>query len=145
MDVQGSDLSHVICEPSAATVIKTYSPDLMVHSYLSLSSDPEGYAHHQKEFDQLMDRLHVLVIGPGLGRDPEMQEWAEWTLKTAIKKNIHLVLDADALWLLQNKPSADAISSQSADHRKLNPITDFSHHVVTSCAGIPMPSLRQIT
>ncbi|PLW08571.1 hypothetical protein PCANC_00380 [Puccinia coronata f. sp. avenae] len=100
----GSDLSHVICEPSAATVIKTYSPDLMVHSYLSLSSDPEGYAHHQKEFDQLMDRLHVLVIGPGLGRDPEMQEWAEWTLKTAIKKNIHLVLDADALWLLQNKP-----------------------------------------
>lgn len=77
----------------------------MVHSYLSSSKDPETYASHQEEFNQLMDRLHVLVVGPGLGRDTEMQAWAEWTLTTAIKKNIHLVLDADALWLLQNKPS----------------------------------------
>jgi len=100
----GSDLSHVICEPSASTVIKTYSPDLMVHSYLSSSKDPETYRSHQEEFDQLMDRLHVLVVGPGLGRDTEMQAWAEWTLTTAVKKKIHLVLDADALWLLQNKP-----------------------------------------
>jgi len=101
---QGSDLSHVICEPSASTVIKTYSPDLMVHSYLSSSKDPETYRSHQEEFDQLMDRLHVLVVGPGLGRDTEMQAWAEWTLTTAVKKKIHLVLNADALWLLQNKP-----------------------------------------
>ncbi|KAH9471455.1 hypothetical protein Pst134EA_005355 [Puccinia striiformis f. sp. tritici] len=100
----GSDLSHVICEPSASTVIKTYSPDLMVHSYLSSSENPQAYSNHQKEFDLLMDRLHVLVVGPGLGRDTQMQEWAEWTIKTAIKKDIHLVLDADALWLLQNKP-----------------------------------------
>ncbi|OAV99660.1 hypothetical protein PTTG_25245 [Puccinia triticina 1-1 BBBD Race 1] len=100
----GTDLSHVICEPSASMVIKTYSPDLMVHSYLSSPEHPEAYAAHQKEFDQLMGRLHVLVVGPGLGRDTEMQDWAEWTLRTAMKKKIHLVLDADALWLLQNKP-----------------------------------------
>lgn len=30
----GSDLSHVICEKQAAPIIKTYSPDLMVHPYL---------------------------------------------------------------------------------------------------------------
>ncbi|EHS62892.1 YjeF, variant [Puccinia graminis f. sp. tritici CRL 75-36-700-3] len=100
----GSDLSHVICEPSASTVIKTYSPDLMVHSYLSSPKEPEAYASHQNLFEQLLDRLHVLVVGPGLGRDTEMQDWAEWTLKTAIKKKLHLVLDADALWLLVKKP-----------------------------------------
>lgn len=30
----GADLSHVICETQAASVIKLYSPDLMVHPYL---------------------------------------------------------------------------------------------------------------
>lgn len=30
----GADLSHVVCEKQAATVIKSYSPDLMVHPYL---------------------------------------------------------------------------------------------------------------
>lgn len=27
----GADLGHIICEPSAGNVIKTYSPDLIVH------------------------------------------------------------------------------------------------------------------
>jgi len=31
---QGVDLSHVICAPSAANAIKTYSPDLIVHPML---------------------------------------------------------------------------------------------------------------
>lgn len=52
-----------------------------------------------------MDRLHVLVVGPGLGRDEEMQSWADWAIRTAIKKELYLVLDADSLWLLQNKTS----------------------------------------
>lgn len=31
---QGADLSHVICAPTAATVIKSFSPDLIVHPIL---------------------------------------------------------------------------------------------------------------
>ncbi|MBW0499099.1 hypothetical protein O181_038814 [Austropuccinia psidii MF-1] len=100
----GADLSHVICDPVASSVIKAYSPDLMVHSWLSPSTDSSLYSANQKEFKDLMDRLHVLVIGPGLGRDNEMQTWATWAIKEAIQKRLHLVLDADALWLLQNKP-----------------------------------------
>ncbi|KAF3992410.1 hypothetical protein FT663_00690 [Candidozyma haemuli var. vulneris] len=30
----GADLSHIVCEKQAAPVIKSYSPDLMVHPYL---------------------------------------------------------------------------------------------------------------
>jgi ATP-dependent NAD(P)H-hydrate dehydratase len=30
----GADMSHTICEPGAGNVIKTYSPDLIVHRLL---------------------------------------------------------------------------------------------------------------
>lgn len=30
----GADMSHTICEPEAGNVIKTYSPDLIVHRLL---------------------------------------------------------------------------------------------------------------
>lgn len=33
----GADMSHTICEPSAGDVIKTYSPDLIVHRILDQS------------------------------------------------------------------------------------------------------------
>ena len=35
----GSDLSHVFCTQGAATVIKSYSPELIVHPYLPDSND----------------------------------------------------------------------------------------------------------
>ncbi|EGV64265.1 ADP-dependent NAD(P)H-hydrate dehydratase [Yamadazyma tenuis] len=37
----GSDLTHVICEKVAAPIIKSYSPDLMVHPYLFDTGNPE--------------------------------------------------------------------------------------------------------
>ncbi|CAH7669725.1 HX dehydratase 1 [Phakopsora pachyrhizi] len=100
----GADLAHVICDPSASTVIKTYSPDLMVHGLLSSSQDPEEYEKNQIEFEQLLDRLHVVVLGPGLGRNEEKQKWASWTIAKAIEKRISLVIDADGLWVIQVKP-----------------------------------------
>lgn len=100
----GADLAHVVCEPVASTVIKTYSPDLIVHSFLSSPGDENEYATHQKEFEALLDRLHVLVIGPGLGRDDDMQNWAKWAIEKARERGLGLVLDADALWLVQTKP-----------------------------------------
>ena len=35
----GADLSHVFCTEGAATVIKSYSPELIVHPYLADSND----------------------------------------------------------------------------------------------------------
>ena len=37
----GADLSHVFCTSGAATVIKTYGPDLIVHPYIPDSTDYE--------------------------------------------------------------------------------------------------------
>jgi len=32
--VKGADLVHIFCEESAAQVIKSYSPELIVHPYI---------------------------------------------------------------------------------------------------------------
>lgn len=48
----------------------------------------------------LLSRLHVLVIGPGLGREPYMQSFARVALSLAQSQEMYLVLDADALWMI---------------------------------------------
>lgn len=49
--------------------------------------------------DSLLSRLHVLVIGPGLGREPYMESFAKLALALARSKGMFVVLDADALWM----------------------------------------------
>lgn len=48
---------------------------------------------------ELMDKLHVLVAGPGLGRCPLVLRATARIIEEAQKRNIPLVLDADALFL----------------------------------------------
>jgi ATP-dependent NAD(P)H-hydrate dehydratase len=52
----------------------------------------------------MLPRLHVLVIGPGLGRDPLMQDTCALVIQAARKENIPFVLDADGLYLAQTRP-----------------------------------------
>ena len=47
-----------------------------------------------------IDRLHVLVIGPGLGRCPMVCEATARIIRYAMTQNLALVLDADALWII---------------------------------------------
>jgi hypothetical protein len=41
--IQGADLAHIFCTAGAATVIKSYSPEIIVHLVLHESYDT-GYA-----------------------------------------------------------------------------------------------------
>ncbi|KAF9785016.1 Ribokinase-like protein [Thelephora terrestris] len=97
----GADLSHIICAPSAANAIKSYAPDLIVHPVLhhpsSESFSPECL---KSELSSLLSRLHVLVIGPGLGREDYMISHAKMALNLAKENGMYVVLDADALWML---------------------------------------------
>lgn len=52
----------------------------------------------------MLANLHAVVIGPGLGRDKLMQSTVAAVIKAAREKNVPLVLDADALWLIQGDP-----------------------------------------
>ncbi|KAL9135969.1 MAG: hypothetical protein Q9175_002812 [Cornicularia normoerica] len=104
----GADLSHVICTPPAANVIKTYSPNLMVHPMMreinQVPASPEPASELASPIINMLGNLHAVVIGPGLGRDKLMQATVAAVIKAARAKNVPLVLDADALWLIQNQP-----------------------------------------
>ncbi|ORY60213.1 H-hydrate dehydratase [Pseudomassariella vexata] len=114
----GCDMSHVICTPAAAAVIKTYSPNLMVHPLMrqsperpipptsgnAPSSADTDSAEISKRIIEMLPRLHALVIGPGLGRDPLMQETCAKVLVAARERKMPVVLDADALAIVLKSP-----------------------------------------
>ena len=52
----------------------------------------------------MLGRLHVIVIGPGLGRDEAMQDTCARVIEEAKKQQIPFVLDADGLYLVQTRP-----------------------------------------
>ncbi|KAF2806900.1 YjeF domain-containing protein [Mytilinidion resinicola] len=103
----GCDMSHVICEPGAGAVIKSYSPNLMVHPYMRQSKNlaaSESLDTVASEVIAMLSRLHVIVIGPGLGRDKLMQDTCARVIAEARKQGIPFVLDADGLFLAQTRP-----------------------------------------
>jgi ATP-dependent NAD(P)H-hydrate dehydratase len=105
----GADMSHVICEPQAAQVIKTYSPNLMVHPLMRQSTNPNRNSDDTAEtiaeaVIQMLSRVHVLIVGPGLGRDQLMQDTCALVIKAARENGTPFVLDADGLYLAQTRP-----------------------------------------
>ena len=79
----------------------------MVHPYMRQQkniSEKESIDSVSEEVVGMLSRLHVVVIGPGLGRDQAMQETCARVIKEARKQNIPFVLDADGLYLAQTQP-----------------------------------------
>ncbi|XP_038863055.1 ATP-dependent (S)-NAD(P)H-hydrate dehydratase-like isoform X1 [Salvelinus namaycush] len=94
----GADLSHVFCTKTAATVIKSYSPELIVHPVLD---SPDAV----EEIEKWLPRLHCLVVGPGLGRDEMLLKNAKEVIEKSKARDIPIVIDADGLWLVAQQPS----------------------------------------
>ncbi|CAK9440006.1 uncharacterized protein LODBEIA_P41060 [Lodderomyces beijingensis] len=130
----GADLSHVICEQQAATVIKSYTPDLMVHPYL-LNLENSALNIGQDELNNLkslsiqeilqsnngvlnkiiddsilpkvqtlLGKIDIVVVGPGFGRDPLMLKTLVRIIEEIKVLNKPIVLDADSLYLLSIQP-----------------------------------------
>lgn len=89
----GADLVHVFCSKAAAPVIKSYSPELIVHPLLDAENSIS-------QIEPWLERLHVLVIGPGLGRDDGILGTVSELIKICRKLNKPLVIDADGLFLI---------------------------------------------
>ncbi|XP_029314831.1 ATP-dependent (S)-NAD(P)H-hydrate dehydratase isoform X1 [Cottoperca gobio] len=94
----GADLSHVFCTKDAATVIKSYSPELIVHPVLDSPNAVE-------EIEKWLPRLHGLVVGPGLGREDVLLKTAKVVIEKSKARDIPIVIDADGLWLVAQQPS----------------------------------------
>ncbi|KAL5204354.1 hypothetical protein ABZP36_009225 [Zizania latifolia] len=107
----GADLSHVFCTRDAATVIKSYSPELIVHPILEESysvSDGERETISSKiliEVAKWMERFDCIVVGPGLGRDSFLLDCVSNIIRHARKANIPTVVDGDGLFLITNNLS----------------------------------------
>lgn len=125
----GADLAFVFCAQEATLPIKSYSPELMVAPVYSASDfDPvvkEYYDLAEKEdsisvedfleqhdtaqrlvddmvneIGDMLPKLHCLVVGPGLGRCPLVMKAVARVLELARSQQLHLVLDADALYMM---------------------------------------------
>lgn len=64
----GADLSHVFCTEGAATVIKSYSPELIVHPYLPDSNDydedvSQPYFELACITESNLHKIHTHVVG----------------------------------------------------------------------------------
>ncbi|XP_068150231.1 ATP-dependent (S)-NAD(P)H-hydrate dehydratase-like [Drosophila tropicalis] len=92
----GADLAHVFCQSNAATVIKCYSPDIIVHAVL----DKENAVDIIKPW---IERLHVVIIGPGLGRDRNILRNTAAIMKFCLDAEKPLVIDADGLFILNDE------------------------------------------
>ncbi|KAG7663903.1 uncharacterized protein J8A68_002591 [[Candida] subhashii] len=131
--IVGADLSHVICEKLAAPIIKSYSPDLMIHPYLFdldnpaielNKSDIEQFKSAQlkdvivennkldiiideiilPKVSQLLSRTDIVVVGPGFGRDPLMLKSLVRIIEEIKVLNKSIILDADSLYLISIHP-----------------------------------------
>lgn len=108
----GADLSHVFCTEGAATVIKSYSPELIVHPLLQESFgrkiDEEARAallqEAHDEIQRWMRSFKSIVIGPGLGRDPLLLPNIVTVIKEARSKSLPMVIDGDGLHVVTNEP-----------------------------------------
>lgn len=93
----GCDLSHVFCTGDAAPVIKSYSPELIVHPCLDASDSVA-------EIKKWLPRMHSLVIGPGLGRDQNLLDNVKGVIMAARELDLPMVIDADGVYLLTQSP-----------------------------------------
>lgn len=79
----------------------------MVHPYMRQShhvATNENQDIISARVIDMLARLHVIVIGPGLGRDAFMHETCARVIIEARKRMMPFILDADGLWLAQTRP-----------------------------------------
>ncbi|XP_011501775.1 PREDICTED: ATP-dependent (S)-NAD(P)H-hydrate dehydratase [Ceratosolen solmsi marchali] len=90
----GADLVHIFCCKEASIPIKSYSPELIVHPHLN------------NGLSQIVSRLkdlHVILIGPGLGRDTNIFQTVSKLIEECRALSKPLVIDADGLFLVSQK------------------------------------------
>ncbi len=86
----GAGLVSLATDPGHAVVMNLGRPELMCHG-VSTAAD----------LDPLLERADVVAVGPGLGRS----DWAQGLLQRLLATDKPLVMDADALNLLAQRPA----------------------------------------
>lgn len=93
----GADLVHIFCTREASVPIKSFSPEPIVHPVLDLNDSI-------LQIKPWLDRLQVILIGPGLGRDENVFRTIIELILICRDMRKPLVIDADGLFLVCQKP-----------------------------------------
>ncbi|XP_022120536.2 ATP-dependent (S)-NAD(P)H-hydrate dehydratase [Pieris rapae] len=122
----GADLVHIFCASQAGTVIKSYSPELIVHPLLD---QPNAI----NKITPWLERLHVIVIGPGLGRDSGILSTISALIGVIREMKIPLVIDADGLYLItqdlnliKNFTSSVILTPNKIEYERLSDKINFA-------------------
>lgn len=93
----GCDLVHVFCTKESSVPIKSFSPEPIVHPVLDQYDAI-------RQIRPWLDRLHVIIIGPGLGRDDKIFKTIVELISICREIKKPLIIDADGLFLVSQKP-----------------------------------------
>lgn len=106
-------MAHIFCAKSAATAIKAYSPEIIVHPVFTLSTDIEHqieaedlHKMHNQWLESINDWKNAIsgwVIGPGLGRDKHMDTFFPKLVRNFNHDSL-IVFDADGIYYLCQNP-----------------------------------------
>ncbi len=97
----GAGLTVLAVPRSIASVVKTYSPDLIVHPLT-------GDVLNTKDLtliESILPRMDALIVGPGLGLDPETQQTVCELIPIAQKMKKPILVDADGIKALKHNLS----------------------------------------
>jgi hydroxyethylthiazole kinase-like uncharacterized protein yjeF len=98
----GTDLVYVAVPGAVADVVKGYSMDLIVEPVGSTATrklGPQGVGEALK----WEERADAVVLGPGIGDDPDSLELADQVYRRLAEKGKPVVVDADALKALADE------------------------------------------
>lgn len=91
----GADLAFIFAPEEVRGIIASYSPELITIPYETPFLKPPVLNKLYETIDKV--RPHVLVVGPGLGDEPETLAAVVDIVNNSVDKNIPMVIDADAL------------------------------------------------
>jgi ADP-dependent NAD(P)H-hydrate dehydratase / NAD(P)H-hydrate epimerase len=95
----GAGLVTAAVVQSILAQVASVTPELMT---IPLPENTEGAIDSEHvNFDELLEKMTVVAVGPGLGQTPAAEEFV---LKVLDKSRVPLVLDADALNILAKHP-----------------------------------------
>jgi ADP-dependent NAD(P)H-hydrate dehydratase / NAD(P)H-hydrate epimerase len=96
----GADLAFIVTPKRSWQVISSYSPNLIVRHLTSDVLVQEDFA----VIADLLPRVDTVIIGPGLGSDPQTVQATGSILQELYKQDRPMVVDADAIASFREHP-----------------------------------------
>ena len=92
----GADLVTIYAPNMTSHAIRSYSPEFIVQPYDSTHLKEENITI------KLFNNYDAILLGPGIGRDPETKKAVRKIQRICKEKNLPFVIDADALHLIDS-------------------------------------------